>query len=115
MSPEKFHSVSYVCKHLHIKPHTLRYWENEFDIKLKRNSAGRRIVSAEQLKKLELIQHLLYREKMTIKGARRRLAEMNIPQDELPNPKDQRQLILWLKKELIQLRGLLATAKTQEG
>ncbi len=111
MSQQKFYSVSYVCKHLHIQPHTLRYWEKKFDIKFKRNSAGRRIVSTEQLKKLELIQHLLYREKMTVKGAKRRLAEMNLPEGELPDARDRRQILLWLKKELIQLRGLLETAK----
>ncbi len=73
MSPQKFYSVAAVCKKLGIQPHTLRYWEKEFEIKFKRNSAGRRIIAAEQLKKLELIQHLIHREKMTIKGAKRKL------------------------------------------
>ncbi|NPV13530.1 MerR family transcriptional regulator [candidate division WOR-3 bacterium] len=107
MSPQKFYSVTQVCKKLGIQPHTLRYWEKEFEIKFKRNSAGRRIVSSEQLKKLELIQHLLHREKMTVKGAKRKLATMNITEEEIPQTKDYAQLLLWLKKQLIELRALL--------
>lgn len=107
MSKPQFYSVSYVCKHLGIQPHTLRYWEKEFEISFKRNSAGRRIVSAEQLKKLELIQHLIHREKMTVKGAKRKLALLGTKGEELPDTRDARQILLWLKKELIQLRGTL--------
>ncbi|MGQ9678059.1 MAG: MerR family transcriptional regulator [bacterium] len=109
MSAQKFYSVSAVCKKLNIQPHTLRYWEKEFEMKFQRNSAGRRIVSAEQLKKLELIRHLLHQEKMTIKGAKRKLTKMSVTKQELPDTKDQQQLLLWLKKQLIELRALLET------
>lgn len=107
MSAQKFYSVSAVCKKLKIQPHTLRYWEKEFEIKFQRNSAGRRIVSAEQLKKLELIRHFLYQEKMTIKGTKRKLAKMSFTKEEPPDIKNRQQLLLWLKKQLIELRALL--------
>jgi DNA-binding transcriptional MerR regulator len=107
MSPQKFYSVAAVCKKLGIQPHTLRYWEKEFEINFKRNSAGRRIISAEQLKKLELIQHLIHREKMTIKGAKRKLAVMSAAEEKLSQTEDRSQLLQWLKKELIELRALI--------
>ncbi|MEO0050591.1 MAG: MerR family transcriptional regulator [candidate division WOR-3 bacterium] len=111
MKKERFYSLSEVCKILRIEPHTLRYWEKQFEFHFKRNSAGRRIISKEQLEKLELIQHLLHREKMTIKGAKRKLAAMSTKTDELPDPKNTRQVLLWLKRELISLRATLEAGK----
>lgn len=107
MKKQKFYSISQVCKHLRIKPYVLRYWEKEFKISFKRNSAGRRIVSAEQLQKLELIHHLLYREKMTVKGTKKKLTAMGTKVDELPDKKDRYQVILWIKKQLIAIRSNL--------
>ncbi|MGQ9708345.1 MAG: MerR family transcriptional regulator [bacterium] len=109
MNKQSFYSMAKVCQLLKIEPHTLRYWERQFDLHFKRNSAGRRIVSGEQLKKLELIQHLLYHEKMTVKGAKRKLSVMTAKTDELPDPRNARQILLWLKKELIRLRATLKT------
>ncbi len=107
MNKQKFYSVAQVCKHLKIKPYILRYWEKEFELTFKRNSAGRRIVSEEQLRKLEMIQHLLYREKMTVKGAKKKLSAMGTKVDEILDKKDRRQVLLWLKKQLILLRSSL--------
>lgn len=109
MSKKMFYSLTEACRILKIPAYTLRYWENEFEFKFQRNSAGRRIISDEQLKKLELIQHLLHREKMTVKGAKKKLQAMTARSDELPNSKDSREILLWLKRELIGLRTLLET------
>ena len=103
-----------VCQMLGIEPHTLRYWERQFDFHFKRNSAGRRIISREQLEKLELIQHLLYREKMTVKGAKRKLTAMGAKTALLPDPKNPRQVLLWFKKELIRLRAALTTVPEKQ-
>ncbi|MEO0069855.1 MAG: MerR family transcriptional regulator [candidate division WOR-3 bacterium] len=107
MKKQKFYSVAQVCKHLRIKPYILRYWEKEFEMSFKRNSAGRRIISADQLQKLELIHHLLYREKMTVKGAKKKLMAMGTKTDDLPDKKDRHQILLWIKKQLIALRATL--------
>jgi len=109
MSPRRFYSVSEACRRLRIEPHVLRYWEKEFEFSLKRNSAGRRVVSAEQLRKLELIRHLLHREGLTVRGARRKLAAMPATAPTTRPGPDDRQLLLWLKKELIALRATLGT------
>ncbi|MGB9743012.1 MAG: MerR family transcriptional regulator [candidate division WOR-3 bacterium] len=107
MSRKKFYSLAEACRILRVPAYTLRYWEKEFEFKFQRNTAGRRIISDEQLQKLELIQHLLYREKMTIKGAKKKLQAMNVRSEELPQTRDSREVLLWLKKELIGLRTRL--------
>ncbi|MEO0009871.1 MAG: MerR family transcriptional regulator [candidate division WOR-3 bacterium] len=107
MKEKKFYSLSEACRILRVPAYTLRYWEKEFEFKFERNSAGRRIISDEQLRKLELIQHLLHREKMTIKGAKKKLQAMNSRSGEVPQAKDGREVLLWLKKELIALRTTL--------
>jgi len=102
----KYYTVTEVCRKLSIKPHILRYWEREFGIKPGRNSSGRRIYTAVQLERLQLIRHLVRNEKLTVKGARRQLAKMPSQPTPTASSKDQRQTLLWLKKELVSIRVL---------
>ena len=103
----KYYSVTETCCRLRVKPHILRYWEKEFEFSPKRNSAGRRIYSAPQLERLQLIRRLLHEEKLTVKGARRQLAKMSVRTDRLPAAKNQRETLLWLKRELVSIHALL--------
>jgi len=103
----KYYSVTETCRRLSIKPHILRYWEKEFEFNPKRNSAGRRIYSGQQLEKLQLIRHLLHEEKLTVKGARRQLSKMSAQPERPATTKGQRDTLLWLKKELIAIQALL--------
>jgi DNA-binding transcriptional MerR regulator len=103
----KHYLVTEVCRKLGIKPHILRYWEKEFEIKPDRNSAGRRIYSEAQIERLQLIKHLVRAEKLTVAGARRQLAKMPARPVENAASADRRQTLLWLKKELISLRSIL--------
>ena len=107
MTGGKHYLVTEVCRRLDIKPHILRYWEREFGIKPDRNSAGRRIYGEAQLERLQLIKHLVRTEKLTVAGARRRLAEMSGRPTENASSGDQRQTFLWLKKELLSVRSIL--------
>ena len=107
MSTMKHFSVTEVCRKLGIKPHMLRYWEQQFELKPKRNSARRRIYSEAQLERLQLIKHLVRTEKLTVPGARRQLARMSTQPAQPAAPKDLRQTLLWLKKELLSIRALL--------
>jgi len=102
-----FHSVSQVCRMLDLKPHVLRYWENEFEIHVQRNSSGRRVYTTTQIEKLRLVKQLIRREKLTVKGAKRQLARMRTPTQQSLDLNDRRQTLLWLKKELLAIRSLL--------
>jgi DNA-binding transcriptional MerR regulator len=103
----KHYLVTEICRRLGIKPHILRYWEREFDIKPDRNSAGRRIYNEAQLERLQLIRHLIWTERLTVAGARRQLAKMSAQPAQPTSAGDHRQALLWLKKELVSIRGLL--------
>jgi len=105
----KYYSVTETCCRLKIEPHILRYWEKEFGISAKRNSAGRRIYSSPQLERLQLIRHLLREQKLTVKGARRQLSLMSAQPAAPARKSDSNATLLWLKKELLTVKALLDT------
>jgi len=107
--PRSYYSVTEICSRLGVRPHVLRYWEREFDLKVKRNSAGRRIYSDAQLERLEVIRHLVCRDKLTVRAARRQLARMRSAPPPPAGTNDLRPALLWLKKELVSIRALIRT------
>jgi DNA-binding transcriptional MerR regulator len=72
-----YYSIKEVSEIAHIKPHVIRYWESEFRaLKPKKTHGGRRRYSIEDLKLLLIIKKLLYEDGYTIKGARRKVAQL---------------------------------------
>ena len=52
----------------------LRYWESEFNfLRPKKSSSGQRLYTKTDIEQVAEIQKLLYAEKLTIEGARKRL------------------------------------------
>ena len=74
-TPDKiFYSISEVAGIVDLKPHILRYWESEFGVlKPQKGRDGRRRYRISDIEKILQIKQLLYVEKYTIAGARRRL------------------------------------------
>jgi DNA-binding transcriptional MerR regulator len=71
---EKRLRIGEVARLLGVEPYVLRFWEEEFSqLKAARTAKGQRYYTREHLRLLERIRHLLYEEKLTIKGARQRL------------------------------------------
>lgn len=63
-----YYSIGEVSRILNVEQHILRYWEKEFVLlKTKKNRAGNRVYSAEDLQFLKLIKHLLDEKKLSIK------------------------------------------------
>jgi len=59
-----------------VKPYVLRYWESEFpDIKPSKSKSGQRLYKRRDVELLVGIKRLLYDERFTIDGARKRLKE----------------------------------------
>lgn len=76
---EKRYRIGYVAKTLGVQPYVLRFWEEEFpQAAPARTPKGQRYYTEEHLRMFKRIQHLLYVEKMTIKGARQRLEEKHV-------------------------------------
>ena len=137
--PEKqYFKIGEVSEILDVEPYVLRYWESEFKIlKPTRTRARQRLYHKKDLELLMEIKHLLYDEKFTIAGAKKRLQEMKkqsaaekkakkapekavlkakeeaeIPEIKNANPhfserSDYRDILLEIKKELKELRSIL--------
>ena len=59
-----------------VEPYVLRYWESEFkQLKPQRANSKQRTYQKKDLETLLEIKRLLYEEKMTIEGAKRRLKQ----------------------------------------
>ena len=80
--PEKlFFRIGEVCDLIKVQPHVLRYWETEFPMLApQKNRAGQRVYRRKDVEMVLRIRNLLYEEKFTIAGAKRKL------QDEMHRP-----------------------------
>jgi UDP-N-acetylglucosamine/UDP-N-acetylgalactosamine diphosphorylase len=68
--------ISEVCALLGIKPHVLRYWEQEMPLlSPEKNLTGRKIYAQKDLQILLRLRHLIYDKKYTMQGAREKIWE----------------------------------------
>lgn len=66
-----YYSIGEVSDMVGHEPHVLRYWEQEFDVlNPRKNRAGRRVYTEDDIETVERIRYLLKDEKYTIDGAR---------------------------------------------
>jgi DNA-binding transcriptional MerR regulator len=79
--PDKsYYRIGEVARITGVKPYVLRYWETEFKaIVPPKSRSKQRMYRRKDIENILLIKHLLYRERFTIEGARKRLAERNRP------------------------------------
>jgi|SRR5690349_11091074 len=75
--PEKlFFRIGEVCDLIKVQPHVLRYWETEFPMLApQKNRAGQRVYRRKDVEMVLRIRDLLYEEKFTIAGAKKRLVD----------------------------------------
>ena len=93
--------VSHLCG---VKPHVLRYWEQEFtQLKPVKRRGNRRYYQHHEVLLIRRIRELLYEEGFTINGARHRLDEMAPPTSKRAYPVDG----LKLREELKAIIDLL--------
>ena len=73
--PERvFYRIKEVCTLTGLKPHILRYWEQEFrNIKPVKSSRGQRLYTKKDLDAIFTIKNLLYEKRFTIDGAKKYL------------------------------------------
>jgi len=70
--PEKrYYKIGEVAKAFGLNTSHIRFWEKEFEIlKPKKNKKGNRLFTAEDLKNLQLIYHLVKEKGFTLEGAK---------------------------------------------
>ena len=100
--------VSDLCA---VKPHVLRYWEQEFtQLKPVKRRGNRRYYQHHEVLLIRKIRELLYEQGFTISGARNRLGEgRETPQDPDAAVRLTAQELLNLRCELLSIRDLLAS------
>jgi len=73
--PDKlFYKIGEVSRIVGVEPYVLRYWETEFPfLKPRKNKSGQRVYIKRDVEVLLKIKRLLYQERYTIEGVRKRL------------------------------------------
>ncbi len=112
--PDKlYYKIGEVSQITGVEPYVLRYWESEFKIiSPVRTNSKQRLYRRRDLELILEVKKLLYKEKFTIAGAKKRLQEIRGVREkqlqlEIPDKKYSEGL-LRVKKELQDLHGLLS-------
>ncbi len=104
--------IGEVSRLVDVEPYVLRYWESEFRIiSPARTHSKQRLYRKRDLELILEVKKLLYKEKFTIAGAKKRMQEIKGLREkqlklELPD-KRYHEWLLRVKKELQELHGLL--------
>lgn len=111
--------IGEVARIVGVKPYVLRYWESEFAmLRPEKTASGHRLYRRRDVEILLDIKRLLYDEKFTISGAKKRLREVG-KEGEAPLPAEsadqsqavetdrQRDVLVSIRKELLDLYKML--------
>ncbi len=75
---KRYFTIGEVSELCNVKPHVLRYWEQEFSqLRPVKRRGNRRYYQHHEVMLIRRIRELLYEEGFTINGARSRLTELN--------------------------------------
>lgn len=103
-----FYSIGDVSQITKIKPHVLRYWESEFKIlNLEKSKSGERIYRKKDIELILKIKYLLYEERYTIEGAKRRLQKDNNLETPSDIASEKKKYNLFLSEIKVELQNLL--------
>jgi len=84
---KRYFTIGEVSELCGVKPHVLRYWEQEFtQLKPVKRRGNRRYYQHHEVLLIRRIRELLYEEGFTISGARNRLDHAAVSGDEKPAP-----------------------------
>lgn len=101
-----YYKIGEVCEITGLKPSIIRFWEKEFkQLRPVKFGSNHRYYTKYHLKKLQQIKELLYTEKMTIEGARKKLDENNeVAEKTISNEK---KIVSEIKAELQEVLNIL--------
>lgn len=107
---KRYFTIGEVAELCGVKPHVLRYWEQEFtQLKPLKRRGNRRYYQHHEVLLVRRIRQLLYDEGFTISGARNRLAEMAAAGKSPASPKAAQPAIdaATLRREIAEIIALL--------
>jgi DNA-binding transcriptional MerR regulator len=110
--PDKlFFKIGEVAEIAEVEQHVLRYWEEEFDVlKPNKNRSGQRLYQKKDIEQVLEIKHLLYADKFTIAGAKKKLKQKKSNSDgaQMDFGFDREALADWKKKATQDLKSILS-------
>lgn len=75
-----YYKIGEVCKLTDLKPSVLRFWEREFkQLKPVKSGSRHRFYTQKHIDLIVMLKHLLYKEKLTIEGAKLKLKGQETP------------------------------------
>ena len=107
---KRYFTIGEVSELCGVKPHVLRYWEQEFSqLKPVKRRGNRRYYQHHEVMLIRRIRELLYEQGFTISGARNRMmAESETPSPQEPELDPAAQLdVAAIKRELAEIMDLL--------
>ena len=109
--PDKlFFKIGEVADLVGIEQHVLRYWEEEIEsLKPKNNKSGQRLYQKKDLELIFEIKQLLYAEKFTLAGARKKLKQNKKKEVQLDIAFDRGDFIGWKEEMKQDLESILRT------
>jgi DNA-binding transcriptional MerR regulator len=111
LDDKRYYRIGEVARRTGVKPHVLRYWESEFRWMAPTKSRSKqRLYRKRDIEIIDLIRKLLYEERYTIAGARRRLRELGLARAlDVPEPEvtalDPRTALARIREELLAIRA----------
>ncbi len=101
---KRYFTIGEVSELCQVKPHVLRYWEQEFpQLKPVKRRGNRRYYQRHDVMMIRQIRSLLYEQGFTIGGARQQLSGENAKQD----LNQSQQIIRQLRQELEEVLNIL--------
>lgn len=109
---KRYFTIGEVSELCGVKPHVLRYWEQEFtQLKPVKRRGNRRYYQHHEVLLIRRIRDLLYEQGFTISGARNRLGDLNdVPRDQDAAVRLSASELQGLRSDLAQLRDMLGEA-----
>ena len=103
---KRYFRIGEVSRIIGVEPYVLRYWESEFpQIRPSRADSKQRTYQKKDLELIKEIKRLLYEEKLTLEGARKRLKKLNAKAETKEPAAD---IIEEIKDELRSIADLLS-------
>ena len=109
---KRYYRIGEVAKLTDVKPYVLRYWESEFRWMAPQKSRSKqRLYRRRDIEMILLIKKLLYGQRYTIAGARKKLREMGVGRaldtGDLTFETDHRARYRKIREELESIRAML--------
>ncbi|HKZ17963.1 MAG TPA: MerR family transcriptional regulator [Geobacteraceae bacterium] len=107
--PDKLYfRIGEVAELASLKPSILRFWETEFDqLNPVKSSSGQRLYSRKNVELILQIKSLLYSERLTIEGARKKISERKSNKSEILDIDLKTRVLREVKEDLIRIRDSL--------